>query len=111
MHLVDRAIARLARHTGLLQTVLVTGPHGSSDADTVIDADLRAHRRYAALSGRLLLVRPDGYLAVDAPLDKPEMLERYLLKLTADARRDDEATSADRDAAGLRTQPAGAPLG
>jgi 2-polyprenyl-6-methoxyphenol hydroxylase-like FAD-dependent oxidoreductase len=111
MHLVDAAIARLARHADLLKAAIVTGPSGSSDPDAVIDADLRAHRRYGAMDGRLLLVRPDGYLAADAPLDQPEILERYLLRLRGGgARRTDESTHADWDSAGLRTQPAGAPV-
>ena len=43
----------------------------------------RAHRRYHALGGQLMLVRPDGYLASRAPLDRPGIAERYLQQLTS----------------------------
>jgi hypothetical protein len=53
------------------------------DLDGVVgDPELLAHRRYGALSGRLLLVRPDGYLACSAPLSRPDVVERYLEMLT-----------------------------
>lgn len=108
--LAERATSRLGRHAGMLQTFLVTGPTTSSDPNAVNDPDLRAHRRYAALGGRLLLVRPDGYLAAEAPLDRPEIVERYLLKLTHGAPQDNETADANGQHSGLRAQPAGASL-
>jgi hypothetical protein len=73
------AAARFARWDGVVRTVVIGG--GSTPAD-VRDPDLCAHRRYGALRGRLLLVRPDGYLARQAPLDRPDVLEAYLKRLT-----------------------------
>ena len=52
------------------------------DSESVDDPGLRAHRRYDALDGQLLLVRPDGYLAARAPLSRPDIPERYLGRLT-----------------------------
>jgi 2-polyprenyl-6-methoxyphenol hydroxylase-like FAD-dependent oxidoreductase len=78
------AIARLARWGAIMQTIVINGPAAPRDCQAVSDPDLRAHRRYHAPHGRLLLVRPDGYLACHAPLARPGIPERYLLQLTAD---------------------------
>lgn len=66
---VRDAIARFAPWDALVRTVVI---------DQQVDPELRAHRRYGALGGRLVLVRPDGYVARVAPLTRPEVLERYL---------------------------------
>ncbi|WP_214409626.1 FAD-dependent monooxygenase [Sphaerisporangium fuscum] len=49
-----------------------TGPH------VVLDGERHAHRAYAVGSGELVLVRPDGYLAVRCPARDREIVERYL---------------------------------
>ena len=76
------AIARLARFNGAVQSITICGPTGSADPHAISDPDLHAHRRYHALRGQLLLVRPDGYLACHAPLGRPDIPERYLQRLT-----------------------------
>jgi 2-polyprenyl-6-methoxyphenol hydroxylase-like FAD-dependent oxidoreductase len=76
------AIARLARFNGAMQSIAVCGPTGAHDPHAISDPDLHAHRRYHALQGQLLLVRPDGYLACRAPLGRPDIPERYLQRLT-----------------------------
>jgi 2-polyprenyl-6-methoxyphenol hydroxylase-like FAD-dependent oxidoreductase len=73
------AAARFARWDRLVRTVVISS---GSMPGGVCDPDLRAHRRYGALRGRLLLVRPDGYLARQAPLSRAEVLEAYLEGLT-----------------------------
>jgi hypothetical protein len=72
------AAARLARWDGIVRAVVISG--GSMPAG-VCDPDLRAHARYGALRGRFLLVRPDGYVARQAPLSRPDILEAYLERL------------------------------
>ena len=52
--------------------------HLAPGRTVILDPDLRAHRRYHALRGQLLLVRPDGHIACRAPLDRPDIPERYL---------------------------------
>ena len=65
-------------------------PQGLGDRpDNFTDTNLRAHDRYRARAGKLLLVRPDGYLAAVARLQQPETIERYLLKLTSRTAHDD----------------------
>jgi len=76
------AVARLARWDGIVRTIMVDGGDERCAPGDVSDPDLRAHRRYGALGGRLLLVRPDGYLARQAPLSRPDVLEDYLEQLT-----------------------------
>ena len=78
----DHAIARLARFNGTVNTVTVGGPFKGRSPNAVADPHLAAHRRYRAATGQLLLVRPDGYLARRAPLNRPDILERYLRQLT-----------------------------
>ncbi len=79
------AIERLTRWDGIVQTITINGRTESRDAQVVSGPNLRAHRRYGALHGRLLLVRPDGYLACHAPLNRPDIPERYLQQLTRNA--------------------------
>jgi 2-polyprenyl-6-methoxyphenol hydroxylase-like FAD-dependent oxidoreductase len=79
--LAGRAIAHLEPHSDKTRIVLVTGEKSSPGPPAVTDPGLRAHRRYGALGGRLLLVRPDGYLAADAPLDRPDIPESYLQRV------------------------------
>ena len=62
-------------------TIVISGE--PLDSESVADPGLRAHRRYDAMSGQLLLVRPDGYLASRAPLNRPDLPERHLRRLTA----------------------------
>ena len=76
------AIERLARFNHAIQSIAICGPTGSHDPHAISDPDLDAHRRYHALRGQLLLVRPDGYLACRAPLGRPDIPERYLQRLT-----------------------------
>jgi 2-polyprenyl-6-methoxyphenol hydroxylase-like FAD-dependent oxidoreductase len=81
--LVQNLIARFERWRLLVRPVVIARPGTSGARDAVSDPDLRAHRRYHALNGRLLLVRPDGHLAANAPLDRPDIPERYLHHITA----------------------------
>jgi 2-polyprenyl-6-methoxyphenol hydroxylase-like FAD-dependent oxidoreductase len=69
--------ARFAPWSAVVRTVVVDGDDGAGEAG-VRDPALKAHRRYGALRGRLVLVRPDGYVACTAPLGQPEVLERHL---------------------------------
>ena len=60
-----------------MQTIIVNGDNDVAEG-ALRDPALQAHRRYGALRGRLVLVRPDGYVACTALLGQPEVLERYL---------------------------------
>ena len=71
-------VARFARWDGIVRTITINGAAERSAPGDIHDPDLRAHRRYGALRGRLLLVRPDGYLARQAPLSRANVLEAYL---------------------------------
>ena len=82
---VRTAIGRLRSWGEMVRTIVIG--HEPFDSQSVVDPDLRAHRRYDALSGQLLLVRPDGHLATRAPLNRPDLLERYLRWLRREARR------------------------
>jgi 2-polyprenyl-6-methoxyphenol hydroxylase-like FAD-dependent oxidoreductase len=75
------AVARLSRFKGAMQIVTVYAPAGLHDPHVISDPGLRAHRRYQALQGQLLLVRPDGHLACRAPLSRPDIPEQYLQDL------------------------------
>ena len=75
------AIARLSRWDDIVHTIRI------DDRGGVGDPGLRAHRRYDALAGRLLLVRPDGYIAATAPLSRPEDLENYLRRVSVEGPR------------------------
>jgi FAD binding domain len=61
------AIARLEPWDGIVKTIVISDE--PLDSESVGDPGLSAHRRYDALAGQLLLVRPDGHLASRAPLD------------------------------------------
>ena len=78
---VQNLIARFERWR-LVTAVVLDGPGTSGVHHAVSDPDLRAHHRYRALNGRLLLVRPDGHLAASAPLHRPDIPERYLQQIT-----------------------------
>jgi 2-polyprenyl-6-methoxyphenol hydroxylase-like FAD-dependent oxidoreductase len=89
---VHKAIAPIARFNGNVQIVHIVAAAAGQDSRTITDPHLQAHRRYGALRGALLLVRPDGYLACRSPLNRPEVPERYLRRLTTtsfDARNPD----------------------
>jgi FAD binding domain len=73
------AITRLNRWDGIVRAIRI------DDRGGVADPVLRAHRRYGALGGRLLLVRPDGYIAATALLSRPEDLENYLRRVSIDS--------------------------
>ena len=79
----EAPVARLARWGAVMQVVPVSGPTSSHDPQAVSDPELRAHRCYHSLRGQLLLVRPDGYLACRAPLNRADIPEQYLQKLTS----------------------------
>jgi len=83
----EAAIARLARFNGTVNAVTVGGPSKGRSPNAVADPHLAAHRRYRARRGQLLLVRPDGYLARRAPLNRPDIPERYLISNAAVRRR------------------------
>ena len=88
---VRAAVARFGRRDGIVRTVIVSSGGESTAPAEVADPGLRAHRRYRALGGRLLLVRPDGYLAGQAPLRRPDALEAYMGRLTSAGRDPAEA--------------------
>lgn len=79
---LNAVLARLARWHELVQVIVISGRNVSHESHVVSDPDLRAHRRYDAPGGQLLLVRPDGYLACRAPLNRADIHEQYLQKLT-----------------------------
>ena len=66
---------------GDLLRVVVISPQGANHVGSVTDPHLRAHRRYRAQAGGLLLVRPDGYLARIGSLTSSRVLEEYLQRL------------------------------
>jgi len=76
-----QAIARMESWASVVQTIVIG--EEPLDSGSVGDPGLRAHRRYDALDGQLLLVRPDGYLAIRGPLNSPDVPERYLRRLDA----------------------------
>lgn len=81
--ILESLSARFEPFSELMEVVMLT-PQGLGDhPNNFTDPNLRAHDRYGARGGRLLLVRPDGYVAAVARLDKPEPIERYLAKLTS----------------------------
>jgi hypothetical protein len=75
------AIARLNRWDHIVHTIRI------DDRGGVGYPGSRAHQRYHALAGRLLLVRPDGYIAATAPLSRPEDLENYLWRVSVQGPR------------------------
>ena len=55
---------------------------GPSEVDVkTLVLDGRTDRRHRRLRGRLVLVPPDGYVACIAPLDRPDVAERYMHNL------------------------------
>jgi 2-polyprenyl-6-methoxyphenol hydroxylase-like FAD-dependent oxidoreductase len=90
-----RVTARFARWGDILHTITINAGGRGSPTDEVADPELRAHRRYGALNGRLLLVRPDGYLARQAPLSQPGTLNAYLEQLTAATDQFERENTAD----------------
>jgi hypothetical protein len=87
---VEALTARFERSKELLRVVLLSAQGLGYHPDHFTDPGLRAHDRYRARAGRLLLVRPDGYLVAAARLQRPERIEQYLLSLT---RRADRVTT------------------
>jgi hypothetical protein len=79
---IQKTVARIARSNGNVQIVPILAAAAAQDSQAITDPLLRAHRRYRARRGALLLVRPDGYLACRAPLSRPDIPERYLQQLT-----------------------------
>jgi 2-polyprenyl-6-methoxyphenol hydroxylase-like FAD-dependent oxidoreductase len=79
------AITRLEPWSSVSRAVVITERPGIGEHGAVADPGLRAHRRYQALGGELLLVRPDGHLACRAPLERADVLTRYLERLTSGA--------------------------
>lgn len=77
------AVRRFARFAGIVRVLTITTDAGSSGGCVAADPELRAHRRYRALTGQLLLIRPDGHLACRASLDRADIPERYLERLTS----------------------------
>jgi 2-polyprenyl-6-methoxyphenol hydroxylase-like FAD-dependent oxidoreductase len=99
----ERLVARFDRWIHLLHVVLIT-PQGLVDrANNLTDPNLRTHDRYRARAGKLLLVRPDGYIAAAAGLGEPEAIDRYLLKLTVGAAPGARPASASLE----RSRPSG----
>jgi hypothetical protein len=76
---VRRATAGFEPWAAVVQTIVIG--EEPLDRESVGDPGLRAHHRYGALDGQLLLVRPDGYVAARAPLSRPDIPERYLRRL------------------------------
>lgn len=74
---IFRQLGLIEQFLGLVRVGLLT----PQDPDQFSDPGLRAHERYGAKAGRLLLARPDGYLAAAARLREPERIERYLSAL------------------------------
>jgi hypothetical protein len=74
-----QAIARMEPWASVVHTIVIG--EAPLDSESVSDPGLRAHRRYDALDGQLLLARPDGYLATRGPLNRPDIPERYLRRL------------------------------
>jgi 2-polyprenyl-6-methoxyphenol hydroxylase-like FAD-dependent oxidoreductase len=74
-----QAIARFEAWDGVLNPIVIS--EEPLDSQSVADPGLHAHRRYGALAGQLLLVRPDGYLAIRAPLNRADVPEQYLRRL------------------------------
>jgi 2-polyprenyl-6-methoxyphenol hydroxylase-like FAD-dependent oxidoreductase len=79
---IQETVAHIAPFNGNVQVVPILAAAAAQDSQTIADPHLQAHRRYRALRGALLLVRPDGHLACRAPLSRPDIVERYLQRLT-----------------------------
>jgi 2-polyprenyl-6-methoxyphenol hydroxylase-like FAD-dependent oxidoreductase len=79
---IQKTIAHMAPFNGHVHIVPILAVAAAHHSQAITDPSLQAHRRYHALRGALLLVRPDGYLACRAPLNRPDIPERYLHQLT-----------------------------
>jgi hypothetical protein len=79
---IQKTIAHIAPFNGNVHIVPILPAAAAHHSHTITDPNLQAHRRYHALRGAMLLVRPDGYLACRAPLNRPDIPERYLQQLT-----------------------------
>ena len=91
----------------LVRLALLT-PQGLGDRpDNFTDTNLRAHARYRARAGELVLVRPDGYLAAVARLQQPETIERYLAKLTSRTAHDDPTSNGNVGSSGSSSRSVG----
>jgi len=101
--LADETAARFDRRDGLIRTITVAPGADPHHPGVVADPQLRAHRRFRARRGRLLLVRPDGYVACSAPLDRTDLVEKYLERLTTstDSRREPRRAMTRCDASEL----------
>jgi 2-polyprenyl-6-methoxyphenol hydroxylase-like FAD-dependent oxidoreductase len=80
--LADETAARFAQWDSAIRTITVAPRADPQRPDIVADPQLHAHRRYRARRGRLLLVRPDGYVACSAPLTRADLLEKYLERMS-----------------------------
>jgi 2-polyprenyl-6-methoxyphenol hydroxylase-like FAD-dependent oxidoreductase len=106
--IVETLTARFERYQDLVRLVLLT-PQGLGDRpDTFSDPNLLAHDRCRGRAGKLLLVRPDGYLAAGARLRQPETIERYLLKLTSRTAHDDATSNGKVEGSGSSSRSGGA---
>jgi hypothetical protein len=102
------AVAHLTRWHDVVRTIIIYGGAERGAPGDISDPELRAHRRFGAPSGKLLLLRPDGYLACQAPLSRPQVLDAYLRRVTrtntAESKPDEYAPGARRgDAGGERS--------
>jgi 2-polyprenyl-6-methoxyphenol hydroxylase-like FAD-dependent oxidoreductase len=79
---IQKTIAHIAPFNENVHIVPILTAAAAHHSQAIVDPGLQAHRRYHALRGALLLVRPDGYLACRAPLNRPDIPERYLQQLT-----------------------------
>jgi 2-polyprenyl-6-methoxyphenol hydroxylase-like FAD-dependent oxidoreductase len=85
----EASVAHFAAWQTLVVTIVIASGTGVADSE-VTDPELRAHRRYGALHGRLVLVRPDGYIARTASLGRAQLLESYLRGLVPPSEESDE---------------------
>ncbi|MBV9334472.1 MAG: FAD-dependent monooxygenase, partial [Solirubrobacterales bacterium] len=67
-HVVQALVAQFSRFGELLEPVILSRQGLADHGQGATDPNLRVHDRYRARGGKLLLVRPDGYLAADAAL-------------------------------------------
>ena len=106
-NIVEALTARFERFQDLVRLALLT-PQGLGDRpDNFTDTNLRAHARYRARAGKLVLVRPDGYLAAVARLQQPETIERYLAKLTSRTAHDDPTSNGNVGSSGSSSRSVG----